>query len=142
VSYCRWSCLDFKSDVYVYANVSGAWTIHVAGNRCENTPPLRYEYPEEHKRYSDDRRLSFTLTPEGAAAWRKWENENNRRFPIELPHAGETFDTSDPGECADKLQELADLGYCVPDWVIPDLRAEQADMDAPESRPSPDKEGV
>lgn len=27
MSYCRWG---YGSDVYVYANVSGAWTIHVA----------------------------------------------------------------------------------------------------------------
>lgn len=86
MSYCRWSCLDFKSDVYVYANINGAWTIHVAGNRV-------------------------------------------------LPHACETFDTASPGECADKLQELADLGYCVPDWVIPDLRSEQADIDADPEEP-------
>ncbi len=31
MSYCRWSTDEFRCDLYIYANVNGYWTIHVAG---------------------------------------------------------------------------------------------------------------
>lgn len=35
-----------------------------------------------------------------------------------------------PGECADKVRELAAAGRCVPDYVAKELDEEQADLDA------------
>lgn len=126
MSYCRWSTDDFRCDLYIYENVSGCWTIHVAGNRLVECPPKTYEYPEEHKVYQTETRNCFSITREGADAWQKWEEENNKRETIALPYAGETFDLASPGECADKVEELTALGYCVPDYVAVDLREDQA----------------
>ena len=41
-----------------------------------------------------------------------------KREPINLEHAGETFDFGDADECAEFLRELIVLGYHVPDGVI------------------------
>jgi hypothetical protein len=124
VSYCRFSSDNWKSEVYVYANVSGAWTIHVAGNKVVG--PV----PEEDLSFLDLEKDS----PEWQAAADRWVASHKvamdylrtaERRDITLPFAGETFDTASPGECADKLQELVDIGYHVPDGVIADLREEQ-----------------
>lgn len=128
MSYCRFSSHGFRSDLYVYANVSGKWTIHVAANRHRQIPPPTYVYPEEHKVYSDSGG-SFSLTPEGAAAWLKWQEESNPLDPIDLPFAGATFDLDTPGECADKMEELGRLGYHYPAEAIQRLRAEQIVFD-------------
>lgn len=33
MSYCRWSSMDFKCDLYCYEHVDGSWTTHVASNK-------------------------------------------------------------------------------------------------------------
>jgi hypothetical protein len=38
MSYCRWSCDDFRSDVYTYAHIDGTWTTHVAGQTRNGVP--------------------------------------------------------------------------------------------------------
>jgi hypothetical protein len=43
MSYCRWSSNDFQCDVYVYEDVAGGWTTHVACNRVVYSEPLREE---------------------------------------------------------------------------------------------------
>jgi hypothetical protein len=136
MSYCRWSSDDFKCDLYIYEHVGGFWALHVAGRRHVHTPPPTYEYPEEHKKYFDESKKyfdeskkSFSLTKEGSEAWLKWEEENNSLVDIDLPHAGETFELSSPGEAADKAEELRALGYHVPQYAIDRLREEQQEFD-------------
>jgi len=58
----------------------------------------------------------------------------SRKEPLGLPYDGQTFVEDDPGQCADRLQQLADAGYRVPPDVITDLREEQADLDRAEAR--------
>ena len=129
MSYCRWSCDDFRSDLYIFEHVGGFWALHVAGSRYVHTPPPTYEFPEEHKVYCDERKISFSLTPEGVEAWIKWQDTDNPRVAIDLPHAGEFFECATPGDCADKAEELMALGYHCPAYAIERLRDEQAEMD-------------
>lgn len=123
MSYCRWSSDDFKCDLYVYENVAGCWTIHVAGKRVVGeVPPFRLPADpqdlEGMERAMADYRaqMDYLKTAEHA--------------PIGLPHDGETFHLESPGECADKCEELAALGYNVPSWVVPELRTEHAELAA------------
>lgn len=53
---------------------------------------------------------------------------------ITLPHAGESFVDDSPGECADRLETLAALGYYVPQYAIDALRDEQAALVSEEQR--------
>jgi hypothetical protein len=123
VSYCRWSCDDFKSDFYVYAHVDGSWTIHLAGNRVVGDVP-RVPFPTD------------LHDPAQVAAYAKASKARSRfldkaqRVAIGLPHDSETFKLDSPGECAAKCEELAALGYRLPAWVVDDLRAEQVEIDA------------
>lgn len=125
MSYCRFSSDNWKSEVYVYANVSGAWTIHVAGNKIVG------DVPEEDLSFLS---IKDRESPEYKAAIQRFTDGHKAalgflatasRCDLTLPHAGETFDTASPGDCADKLEELAALGYHIPAGVIDDLRAEQ-----------------
>ena len=70
------------------------------------------------------------------AQFKTWEDrrkvvnymiERAHHKAIGLPHDGETFEHDEPGECADNLVRLRDLGYMVPQGAIDALRAESAD---------------
>lgn len=125
MSYSRWSTNDFQCDVYVYANVNGCWTIHVAGNRIVYKAPLPDPVPfdRDHSvEWFDRYRQVMAMV------------DNAERAPIDLPHAGDSFDEPTPGACADRLAELKKLGYNMPDDVIPALRQEQEELDGHQAR--------
>lgn len=116
MSYCRWSTDDFQCDLYVYESVGGFWSTNVAANRIVYKGPLPESVP-----FSVDR-------------LREWHERHERvhqmieeadRVDIDLPHAGESFQDSTPGECAARLVYLKGLGYRFPDDVIDALREEQ-----------------
>lgn len=119
MSYCRWSSDSFRSDVYVYGSDAGFVT-HVAMTR--------------HVLADDAQAPSLQLlidgkTDEWVAANKAWHQilEAADAVPIEHPDAGASFIDNTPGECADTLERLAQQGFRVPEGVIADLRAEQAD---------------
>ena len=114
MSYCRWSD---DSDVYVYEDVSGGWTTHVAGRRRVDPPA----------------QPSLALLAEGQVFW--WMLlERMRRSALDVtgdpmeriaaPSAGESFNDPSPGECADRLERLRAEGLIVPQYAIDDLRDE------------------
>lgn len=142
MSYCRFSSDFFECDVYVYADVNGGWTTHVADGR------LRQRVPEEIKA------LPF---PDSEAAYMKWRDalpsdempcrvfdpETKETVPgvmrtpkdseyIDLSEisefAGETFNDDTPGECADRLEKIRESGLLVPQYAIDELRREQEQL--------------
>jgi hypothetical protein len=121
VSYCRWSSDDFQSDVYVYEDVSGGFTTHIAGNRVVFAEPLPPEIP---------------YSKENSSVWMKRYAvvskmlEAAEHVAIDLPHAGETFSDPTPAACADRLEELRALGYVVPQYAIDALREEAKEQAA------------
>jgi hypothetical protein len=124
VSYCRFSSDDFRSDVYVYDSVLGGWQVHVASRRHANAAP-RPEYPDGWHRAGETGIELFMAHTKAMNAWL----EAAEMVPIGLPRDGESQLLGSPGEAADMLQELKDMGYIVPDGVIDTLREEQKDLD-------------
>lgn len=115
MSYCRWSSAEWKSDLYVYEDVSGGWTIHVAANRVVgDVPALIYEREKLAETYAAQ--MDFLKTA--------------KREAIDLPHAGESYNLPTPGDCADTCERLAAIGFFVPRGVIATLRQEQRELDA------------
>ena len=121
MSYCRFSSDSFRSDVYVYANVSGAWTTHVA--------TVRMEHPDGKARPEE---VSWADHPDPAwpdrfvaahQALLEWLNEC-AAVAIGLPFDGDSFDDAGPGECAERLKTLRDAGYHIPNGVIESLEEE------------------
>lgn len=121
MSYCRFSDDDFQCDVYVYDDVAGGTTIHVARSRVLFKEPL----PEK---------LSFPVgaAPDGQAMTAWFERHRKVQKMVEsadfemiaLEHAGESFYGMDHEDAANFLEKLAALGYRVPDYAISALREE------------------
>lgn len=124
MSYCRWSSDDFCCDLYVFKDVRGGWTTHVASRRRVFAEGLPAPCPEPE---------AFGDIHEWAKAW----TERNcavmqivHRTPlvrIGLEHGGATFHDASPVACADRLKNLRAVGYVVPQYAIDELRREQED---------------
>ena len=113
MSYCRFSSDDWQCDVYVYADCNGGWTTHVAGRR----PVFKEKLPDP--------------IPLESSNIREWMERDRKVFKmlddaemvgIGFEHDGESFNHDTPGECADWLKELSEMGYNVPQYAIDSLR--------------------
>ena len=120
MSYCRFSSDNFMSSVYVYADFSGGYTIHVASHKCIFSPipsfPISWSYSES--------KILKTLF------WwsykiHMWTVRNIPMRDITLPCAGDTYCLPDIESCINKLQELRAIGHRVPQQAIDRLREEQ-----------------
>ena len=153
MSYCRFSSMNWRCDVYVYEDVMGGWTTHVAGRR-RPFPPIpdlmsirlprfggawnkatrRFDYPTRW--HAIAARVVF-----GFVAF--WHNRLHMASlhliplrPIGLDHDGESFNDGSAEECADRLEYLREMGYKVPQYAIDALKEEAADgavLEAPEA---------
>lgn len=146
MSYCRFSSMNWMCDVYVYEDVSGGWTTHVAGNR-KIFPPIPdiiggklstffhgwsgVHWDKESKSlvYPNTRRAIIYR------AWSRfvsfWHSKIHlglmRLIPsrsIGLKYDGETFNHATSEECAEWLIELKTMGYKVPQYAIDSLNSE------------------
>ena len=146
MSYCRFSSMNWRCEVYVYADISGDWTTHVAGRRRLLPPVPDITFGRMSMRLH--RWSGVTWDPEKRTIvyphrWRSaiyklwsrfttfWHNRVHMGSlhmiplrPIGLPHDGETFNDSTPAECADRLEQLRSIGYIVPQYAIDALRSE------------------
>lgn len=159
MSYCRFSSNNFACDVYVYEDVAGGWTTHVAA-RKQRWPLLPlllsagrmarmsiwaggrwdrearkvvYEHPRRGAVFGAVLRLSGLWEQGPYRLWRSL----TPLVPIGLPHDGEQFSDASPAECADRLESLRALGYRVPQRAIDRLRQEaQEAQEAQEGAPA------
>lgn len=97
MSYCRFSCDDFKSDVYVYASSRGGIVTHVATHR--------YVYPPK---YGDV----------------EWCNSRPPAVAIGLQYDGAVFNHRDERDCLNSLRHLKEVGYHVPEHALKRLEEE------------------
>lgn len=125
MSYCRFSSNCFRSDVYVYEGWNG-FAIHVAGTRHYSEQP-RPEPPDD---MDPEKFVAYY------AACKEWVKAAELR-PIGLPYDCQDFYFSTPGEAAQKLIELRDMGYWVPEYAIEALQEEQIEMDNAEAANDP-----
>lgn len=111
MSYCRWSSDNWNCDVYVYESDEG-WVIHVANNhRIADTPCPAL--PDILTTSSEDWQKAYQEQCE-------WV-ETSICQPIGLPEDGKTFIEESPANCANRLIELKNTGYVVPQHVIDTL---------------------
>lgn len=110
MSYCRWSSDDSQCDVYVYEDVMGCFTTHVA---CNRKTLSRDQIPDPVP-FDKNNIEAFMVRQEKV---RKLL-ENIESKPIGLEHDGETFNDPDARSCADRLIILRNCGYNVPQYAI------------------------
>ena len=117
MSYCRFSCDNWKSDVYVYEDVSGGFTTHVAATR--RVWPIVPDAP-----------LSLAATSVGRWIWNKWHRlhmwmvDKSPRQAICGGYDGASFRDPTASACAYWLEMLRAAGYRVPQYAIDALREE------------------
>ena len=121
MSYCRWSSNDAQCDVYVYEDVMGGFTTHVAGNRktlsTDQIPePVPFDANNIEAFMEREEKVRELL-------------ENIERKPIGLEHDGESFNDLDARSCADRLIMLRKCGYNVPQYAIDALLEESESFD-------------
>lgn len=127
MSYCRWSSDDFQCDVYVYADVYGGWTIHVASRRrdwvkaCMTLPPPVPFSKENMTAWIERHHVMQKFLDDP-----RWDEDTFEGWvDVPAPHAGETYNLGSAGECADLLEEIRASGCNVPQYAIDELREEQ-----------------
>lgn len=145
MSYCRWSSNHGECDVYVYHNVSGAWTLHVAGRKPKHKVPdhIKNIYPS----FSDPAMVprvfadAYMAAHKAEEAWRRtlpgheikghwFIDDDQYRSLLEIgPEAGQSYDFDGPGECAAFMKVLQNKGFMVPQCAIDALLEEQRDID-------------
>ena len=111
MSYCRWSSDAFRSDVYCYEDCNGGYTIHVAR--------MRHEHPCET-------RIDMSSPESKMESLVKQREELNKStlVKINLPYDGETYNEPTIDLCIDRLLELREAGYYVPQSAIDRLEEE------------------
>jgi len=115
MAYVRFSSDDYQSDVYTYEDCDGGWITHVANVRYRFRSPL----PPP---------VDMDANMEGWLARHQKVSamvEQAERVPIKSSVAGERFHDNTPGEAADRLLALRELGIRVPQHAIDQLREEQ-----------------
>lgn len=115
MSYCRFSSDDWSSDLYCYEDDLGGFTTHVARIRyvLKETLPLPIAFDDHNIEAWLDRDEKVMAAAKGAD-----------RVPIDLPHAGETFNDPDLQSFLDRIVYLKSLGYRVPDYTIQAIQEE------------------
>lgn len=115
--YARWSDDCFQSDVYVYLNNADEYVIHVAAKRAVSAeprpaPPATPWSPENAGEWAQ-------AVVDYNAACARWV-EGAEHVAIGLPCDGQAFyfARDDALSCAEKLHELREMGYYVPDGTI------------------------
>ena len=100
-------------DVYVYADVQGGWTTHVAAKRhVEKAPDF------------SDPKMPLDEWMEASKRRDEWFDAAEIK-QIGLEFDGETFSDDTPKECAERLLRLRETGYNVPQYAVDALMEEE-----------------
>ena len=105
MSFCRWSCMDYTCDLYVYEHVHGYIAVEVASSRpkmdLEALPPKVSPITDTDAFFErQDAVLKMV--------------KNVEREQLDMKYAGQSFQFCDLDECAEFLANLRVLGYNFP----------------------------
>lgn len=106
MSRCRWSSMSWRCDLYVYDDVAGGISVHVAGRRRVGPIPVT---------------PSFTLPPDEFAREHEIERAALDSAPlvdIGGPSDGADYRVDDEEDLAALLDRLKAEGYVFPDNLV------------------------
>lgn len=116
MSYCRWSSMNHSCDLYVYADVNGGYTCHVAGRKRVSDTPCP-DIPKEWWKLPADELLELHNKQN------EWV-ESAELVDIGLPHDGESFYCQPRDTMVDTLKMLKEAGYTMPEDLIEIIQGE------------------
>jgi hypothetical protein len=120
MSWCRWSTdVDCKSnsDLYIYDNVSGCITVHVAGRRRSNYADNPYVIPAWPAKVTDDWIANYVIISKQRS---EWFDAHDSWEPLHEDYAGKNLDFG--YDELDQLREFlvqareADINF--PDYIF------------------------
>jgi|WetSurMetagenome_2_1015567.scaffolds.fasta_scaffold148707_3 hypothetical protein len=117
MSYCRFSSDNFNCDLYIYEDVSGGFTTHVASNRQRTWIKLFY--------WITDKRLKFGNYKT------RWRRFRLFKIPLFLTHKkidgafdGKTFNDDTISDVLKKVDALKRCGYKIPECSYNTIKEE------------------
>ncbi len=119
MSYCRWSSMNHGCDLYVFADVHGGYTCHVAKMKRVSDTPCP-EMPEQWWKLPPDELLAIH---QAQLAW----CDQSKLEPIGLPHDGASFYNLPKAEMCETLAMLKREGYRMPTDLIEAIASEVDD---------------
>ena len=120
MSYCRFSSMNGRCEVYAYEDMDGGVTVHVARNKLRGFLPIDYMgmLQHAHKHGYLGARGMITLMAMIIKLDRLWRRLFTWHAKLENPHADESFYDLTYQEAHDYLCVLKDSGIKVPDYAI------------------------
>jgi hypothetical protein len=128
MSWCRWSTVcenKMTSDLYVYDDVRGGVTIHVAGRRVVGVENAPQEPPLTKETIEDG---SYMAAHRARMEW----YENNQNYEnIQSDLAGQTYNYDDAESLVDFFTLARQEGLVFPDWLFELAKEYKAESDDP-----------
>lgn len=113
MSYCRFSCDNWKSSVYCYADVRGGYTTIVAKMKyVGNIPELPEWGSVDTQTFSQAHQAQMDAL------------DKCELLPVGLPHDGAIFNDPDLVSFRTRLLDLRALGYHVPQHALDAIEEE------------------
>lgn len=117
MAYCRFSSMNDQCDLYIYDDVDGGLTIHVASQRRQ----LPEDYPNHP--LEDFAHQRITTTEFGAILKKRAEIlEAAPSLPIGLSRDGQSYSNIGYEEGLALVKSLREEGYVFPDFVEDAIR--------------------
>lgn len=111
--------MNHTCDLYVYSDVNGGYTCHVAGSKRVSDTPC----PELPERWWEAPVEDMTAA---MAKQREWVDKS-KLVPIDLPHDGASFYNQDRDTMVETLTMLKAEGYNMPEDLIETIASEDED---------------
>lgn len=122
MSYCRFSCNDWASDVYVYATEHAFVTV-VARFRYRFTEPVPQAVDPHDHVAAVNREVEVLRLLDGA-----------ERVQIDDSEAGQTYCDDSPRQCLERLEGLKQRGFRVPEHALDALQLEIRSTETSDAR--------
>lgn len=122
MSFCRWSSEGGKCDVYVYADVKGGYTCHIAHYRVINIDEAPPAPTLDMVARGGEEGVKKYL--EMSDARHEWIERHGVRQTVPHGMAGQTVNLGGAEEMALFLERLKSEGVNVPQYAIDELREE------------------
>ena len=118
MAYCRWSSMNHACDIYLYSDVNGGYTCHVASKKRVADTPCP-ELPSQFWKLPVDDIMPVIN------AQQEWVKTSSV-VPIGKEYDGRSFYNYDRDEMVDILKMLKEAGYTMPNDLI-DVIANEPD---------------
>lgn len=118
MSYCRFSSDNWNSDIYCYESEMGI-VINVAGSKIDGIPEIPSWGVVSAEKYMEAMKVQRDYM----------DKHQSARREIGLPYDGQYFLCGSYQQAYEKLVELKEVGYNIPDYAIENMKEDAENED-------------